>query len=180
MCFAKWPDDINVWKACLRLSCPANTWSIEWLYWIAERVFWRALTQEKVDIEIVLASYQEVCPQAQGLVPIALMSVGLEIVLREDRQPSQSPYESINKLLEVLPDSDKGDVIPELLLGTRDWILGWGTKPHEHIRDIFAVFVDQMEALVKQGHIERNVTYERAINFVRELQKRREALDAST
>jgi hypothetical protein len=36
-----------------------------------------------------------------------------------------------------------------------------------------------MEELAKQGHIERNVAYECAIDFVRELQKRREALETS-
>jgi hypothetical protein len=180
MCFAPWPNDIDVWKACLASPCPASASPIEWLYWVAECAFRGAVTQETIDIEIVLAAYQEAYPQALSLVPMALMSVGLELVLGEGRQPSQSTYESVNKLLEVMPDSDKGDVVPEWLLGTRDWILGWGKAPVEHIGDLFAVFVDQMEELVKEGHIERNVTYERAISFVRELQNRREALDVST
>jgi hypothetical protein len=180
MFFASHPDDIDVWKACLASPCPAGASPIAWLFWATEGAFWEAVTQETIDIKIVLATYQEVCPQARGLVPMALMSVGLELVLGEDPQPSQSTYESVNKLLEVLPDSDKGDVIPEWLLGTRDWLLGWGRRPHDKIGDLFAVFVDQMEELVKQGHLERNVTYERAIEFVRELQNRRDALDVST
>jgi hypothetical protein len=180
MYFAMRPDDIDVWKACLALPCPASASPIGWLYWVAERAFWRVVTQGTIGIEIALATYQEACPQARGLVPIALMSVGLELVLREDPRPSQSTYESVNKLLQVLPDSDKGDVIPEWLLGTRDWVLGRGREYKEHIGDLFAVFVDQMEELVKQGHLERNATYERAIEFVRELQNRREALDVST
>jgi hypothetical protein len=177
MCFAGWPDDIDVWKACLSSPCPSTASPIEWLYWVAARAFWIAVTQETIGIETVLATYQEACPQARGLVPMALMSAGLVLVLREDPHTSQSTYESVNKLLEILPDSDKGDVIPEWLLGTRDWVLD---ERDESRVDLFAVFVDQMEELVKQGHLERNVTYERAIQFVRELQNRRDALDVSS
>jgi hypothetical protein len=180
MSFAKQPNNIDVWKACLASPYPSSASPIEWLYWVAEFAFYRAMTQETVGMETVLETYQEACPQARGLVPIALMSVGLQLVLREGPEPSQSTYENVTKLLEVLPDSDKGDVIPEWLLGTRKWVLGRGRSFQEPIGDLLAVFVDQMEELVKQGHIERNVTYERAIQFVRELQNRRDALDVST
>ena len=110
---------------------------------------------------------------------MALMSVGLELVMPEDPQPSRAVYESVNKLLKILPDSDKGEVIPEWLLGSRDWKLGFRRRSDEHIRDLFAVFIDHMEELVRQGRLERNVTYKRAINFVQELEKRREALATS-
>lgn len=173
--FASRLDDIDVWKSCLASPCPAGPSSAEWLFWVAEGTFSYAVTQETMDIETVLATYQEVCPQARGLVPMALMSVGLQLILRNYPRPSQSTYESVYKLLKVLPDSDKGEVIPEWLLGTRDWILGRG----ERIGDLLVVFVDQMEESVKQGHLKRNVTYEQAISFVRELRKRREALATS-
>ncbi|MCL4297453.1 MAG: NACHT domain-containing protein [Anaerolineae bacterium] len=176
MCFARRPDDIDVWKACLASPCPASASPIEWLYWVAEYAFRRAITQETIDVEIVLATYQETCPQARGLVPIALMSNGLHLILQENPQVDHLTYERVNKLLKVLPNSDKGKVIPEWLLGTRDWILSGG----ERIQDLLAVFVEQMKMLVKQGHIERNETYESAIKFVRELHNRREALDVST
>jgi len=178
MCFAPQPDNIDVWKDCLALPCPASASPIGWLYWVAEYAFHRAVTQETTGIDIVLAAYQETCPQTRGLAPIALMSVALLVL--EDPQSSQSTYQSVNKLLEVLPDSDKGGVIPEWLLGTRDWTLAWRRKSDEQIGDLFAVFVDQIEELVKQGHIERNATYERAIEFVRELQNRRANLDVSS
>ncbi|MBE7550681.1 MAG: NACHT domain-containing protein [Anaerolineales bacterium] len=180
MCCGSQPVDIDVWKACLASPCPASLSSIEWLFGVAETAFWRAVIENTIGIESVLATYQETCPQARGLIPIALMCVGLQLILREDSQPSKSTYESVNKLLEVLPDSDKGDVIPEWLLGTRDWILWRGRTYDEHIGDLLVVFMDQMEELVRQGHIERDVTYERAINFVRELQNRRKTLDVST
>ncbi len=179
MYFADRPNDIDVWQACLALPCPASSSPLIWLFGAAERAFWTAVTPETKNIEIVLATYQEACPQARGLAPMALMSVGLALLLSEDSQPSQSTYESVNKLLEVLPDSDKGNVIPEWLLGTRDWIINRGREHDERMGDLFVVFVDQMEELVKQGHLERNETYERAINFVRELQNRREILEVS-
>ena len=84
------------------------------------------------------------------------------------------------KLLKILPDSDKGHVIPEWLLGTRDWTLGGRKRHDQQIGDLFTVFVAQMEELVEQGHIERNATYERAIEFVQELRNRRDTLDVST
>jgi hypothetical protein len=178
MCFATRPDHIDEWKACLASPCPASASPREWLYWVVEHTIWEAMIYGKTDIKTALATYQGTCPQTRGLVPIALVSVGLGL-LPEGRQPSQPICASVNKLLEVLPDSDKGDVIPEWLLGTRDWVLsGWNISDI-HIGDLFAVFVTKMEELAEQGHIERNVTYECAIKFVRELQNRREALDAS-
>ncbi len=179
MYFAVRPVDVDVWKACLVSPCPASASPIEWLSWVAERAFHRALTQEAIGIGITLATYQEACPQVWGVVPIVLMCVGLRLLLYEDLPMDQSTYKNVNKLLEILPDSNKGHVIPEWLVGTRDWILGWGRTHDDHIGDLFAVFVDQMEELAKQGHIERNVAYECAIDFVRELQKRREALETS-
>ena len=182
MYFALRFDDIDVWKACLAWPCPASASPIKWLFWVAENTFCQALTQETTDIGTVLAAYQEACPQARGLVPMALMSVGLHLILPEDTflpknlQTSKSTHECINKLLEVLPDSDRGDMIPEWLLGTSNWILGWNILRG----DLFTIFIDKMEELVKQGHIKRNATYERAIKFVRELQNRREALNVST
>lgn len=181
VCFALYFADIDVWEACLVSPCPESASPIEWLYGVAEHVFYRVIAHEEaISIGDVLAAYQVACPQALGLVPLALMSVGLMIVLHEDPQSRQSPYESVNKLLEVLPDSDKGNVIPEWLLGTCDWTLDLWGRPDMHIGDLFAVFINQMEELIKLGHLERNATYERAINFVRELQNRRDALDASS
>jgi len=175
MCFARKINDIDLWMACLASPCPASASPIEWFYWVAEYVFWKSIGDEAIDINVVIAAYQEICLEARGLVPIALMSVGCELIQPRIRQ-SHLPFEKLNRLLEVLPDSDKGDVIPEWLLGTRNWVF----DNHRKVKgiDLLAQFVDQMEKLVKQGDIERNATYERGIKFVRELQKRRDALDS--
>jgi hypothetical protein len=41
-------------------------------------------------------------------------------------------------------------------------------------------FIEEMEQLVKEGYLEQDETYENAINFVKELQKKRDALVATT
>jgi hypothetical protein len=113
-------DDIDEWKACLALPCPGNALPIEWQYWVAECVFRRGVIKDPINIDIVFASYQEIFPQARGLVPFALMSDVLTLTLSENLQLDQLPYELVNKLLRILPDCDKDDAIPEWLLGTRD------------------------------------------------------------
>jgi len=49
-------------------------------------------------------------------------------------------------------------------------------NPNMNIGDLLACFIEEMEKLVAVGVLERDMAYERAINFVKELQARREAL----
>lgn len=182
MCFVKRPDNIDVWKACLASPCPVSALPLNWLYWVADYAFYRALIQETIDFEIVIATYGEVCPQALGLVSFVLICLALEQVARNEMpQASESEYESINKILKVLSRSNKDEATEELLLKTADW----RTKsPARYVakytnNDLLVTFTMQMKKLVKQGHIEQTATYERAIRFVRELQSRREALDSN-
>lgn len=177
MVFSIQPNDIGVWKACLAAPCPENASQTEWLSWVAERSFFEALTQDGIDVENVLETYQETCPQACGLIPIALMSVALRLEQSvAEKLTPQVQRASIIKLFEILPDSNRGEVIEEWLVGTREWILGWGKVPNER-GDLFLIFIKRMEELVKQGHLEQDTTYERAMRFVEDLRNRREAIE---
>jgi hypothetical protein len=51
-----------------------------------------------------------------------------------------------------------------------------GGVPYRRIRDFLIVFVEEMAKLVERGVLVQDTTYERAINVVKELQKRRETL----
>jgi len=86
-------------------------------------------------------------------------------------------YEGVVRLLKTLPNSDDGAVIHDWLSGTRKWCLATlSMEPDREIGDLLTVFVKEMAKLIECGVLEQDTTYECAINFVKELQKRREAL----
>jgi hypothetical protein len=167
---------LEEWKACLASPCPEGG-SIAWLLWCIELSFIDVLGNEHPPVlKVLVENFKEACPHARGLVPIALMSAGLTVT-RSDRYRLVD-LEDLVELLEILPGSDDGEVVPDWLLGTRDWFLGRGRRglSNEPIEDLLTTFVEQMEELAEQGTLKRDATYERAINFVEELRERREAL----
>lgn len=180
MSFVRQVDDIDAWRVCLTSPYPMIGSQTGWSYWIAQYAFRKAIFQETVDVHSILVVYQNACPQVIGLVPIALMSIGLELILRKDLQLRLSFTKYITNILEILPGSDKGNIVVEWLSGTCDWVLGRGKEHDQYIGDLLAVFMEEMEKLVQEGHIGCNETYERAIQFVQELQRRRDALEVSS
>ncbi len=125
-------------------------------------------------LKIFAENFKQACPHARGLVPIALMSAGLAVTTSDNYRLLD--WENLIMLLEILPGSDDGEVLPDWLMGTRKWILAIGEKTDGHIGDLLTVFIEQMEGLVEQGTLKRDAIYERAMNFVEELWERREAL----
>ena len=176
MGFASGPRAIDEWKISLLAPCPKGALPTAWLYWAAEHVFTGAATNRTpLDLGDIVEAYKESCPHVRGLVPMVLMSVGLMLIWNTYHSQPLPPYEGIAKILKTLPHSDDGEVLHDWLLGTRRWLLAWGKEPKEDIGELLAVFAEDMERLVEGGELERDATYERAINFVRELRERRDA-----
>ncbi len=72
---------VDEWKACLR-AYPKGCSSAAWLYWIAEAIFSRTVQKElTLDLGDLIEAYKESCPLGRGLISIALISNGLELVL---------------------------------------------------------------------------------------------------
>ena len=177
MAFATTPKDINEWKACLIAPCPERGSAFLWLFWAAEFGFIYLLTNEtRPDIEGASKAYNEACPHMRGLTPIALMCAGLNMIFTSYHNKTPLRVERLTRVLKSLPGSDDGEVAPEWLSGTRDWVLGVGRKTYDNLGDLLSVFVEEIEKLAEEGKLERNATYNRAIEFVNELRERREAL----
>lgn len=175
MAVAKAAESIDDWTACLATQCPEGASSEDWLSWVAQRAFTDgARKQTTPGLEILVEAFKEVCPHARGLVPIALMSAGLDLEGGERHEPPD--VEAIARLLGVLPSSDDGEIIPDWLSGTRAWTLGGYYHWDRDIGDLLAVFVAKMEELAQKGVLERDTTYERAMSFLEELRQRRQAL----
>jgi hypothetical protein len=180
------------WKACLKSPWPESALPLEWLLWAAESKFRRAAMQEippatqeiSVDLDAWIAAYQEACPQACGLVPLVLPSVGLVIIRMLEGERQQIAHESLRRILKVLPDSDKREVIPDWLWGTREWVMEHWMMGQNQGRgfdgDLLASFIEEVKELAVRGVIEEDTPYEHAMNFVHRLRERREALPIPT
>lgn len=180
MTYAMRPRTINEWKLCLAAPTPKEGASSEWLFLIAEFVFDDATHRRFIaDVETAVKAYKEARPHARGLVPMALLSVGLNMILEHKSNPHQLRPESMTAILKVLPDSDDGEVMPDWLAGTRDWFLGSAIYDND-VGDLLSAFIEDITELSEQGLIERDATFERAIKFVENLRERREALDPSS
>jgi NACHT domain len=178
--YARRPQTINEWTACLAAPSPEKGSSSAWLLWVAELTFAQAAqNQFMVDVEGAVKAYKEACPHIRGLVPIALVCAGLSIIFAPKRAYDQLNPEHVTAILEVLPGSDDNEVTPDWLLGTRDWALGLGRKYNDNIGDLLSAFIENIAKLSEQGLIERDATYERAVEFVESLKRRRETLEAS-
>lgn len=93
-------------------------------------------------------------------------------------QPNSLLYDNIEAILQILSNSDKENIASDWLLGTRNWeILTRGKTSEEEIGDLLEEFVHAMDKLVEEGYIKRNDDYEDAIQYVKDLQKRRYTLE---
>jgi hypothetical protein len=179
MCCTITVRTIDEWKTCLIAPCPKSAPSVNWLYWVAERVFNRAVVQRKntPDIEAIVEAYKDVCPHARGLLPIALISTVVRLGISRFYSRTNSNYDNYAAILKILSNSDPSEVMQDWLVGTREWNL---LDHDKHIKDLLTVFTQQIKKLVKQGALNRDAVYERAINFVEELPARREAISSSS
>ena len=175
MAFARRLDDLARWKACIITPCPSKGPPIKWQFWVVECACNYALGGGNDQyLESVLETYKEIYPHLRGLIPIALMCAGLSVIY-ESTKRMETPYKrkKILALLQYLPGSDDGEVMPEWLTGTHDWYLGWVGRS---VGDLLSTFLREIEKVAEQKIIERDAAYVQAVNFVKELQERRDAL----
>jgi NACHT domain-containing protein len=172
MSFATHVKNLQQWKICLAGASPEyNTAS--WFSWIVEYVIRQGAHDPTIDLDDTLREFTESCPSLKGLLPFALMSVSLGILLEQGEERKSDPRESIGRVLRILPMCDDGEIVPEFLLGTRDWVLGSGRKIGDEIGDLFPFFEQAVTRAVHQGTIDRDDSYKRAISFVRDLRAKR-------
>ncbi len=174
-------QDVDEWRECLSAPCPQSASSLDWLFWVAISVFSRTVHDKNLEIGSVVAAYQMACPQALGLIPIALMSVMLRIYGRRKYKPAHTPDRELTAYVQVLSNSNGGKILPEWLAGTDNWDHNFfKAENYRFTSDLLADYMSNMKKWVEAGYIEKNADYERAVEFVRELKERREAIDAES
>jgi hypothetical protein len=187
LCFATTPENIEEWKACLTSPGPDSATEKQWLFWIASNSFQKVFFQKNnINLDEVVAAYKEALPHLCGLVPIALVSTVYEYICtrrfiliedKNEKDQTNSLIAGLSELFKILPNSGNGEIDQELLIGTCKWQnIYFDSK----CQDLLMKFIEEMEQLVKEGYLEQDETYENAINFVKELQKKRDALVATT
>lgn len=170
-------DDLTIWKVCLNSPCPEGAPSVLWLYAAACASFWKALTSGAIALDTAVMAYQEALVDHRGLVPFALMTIGLGkpgIGLERHNPVDKTVF---RRILEVLATQDGADAIPEWLLGTRQWRHEMDNLDGPTV-DLLAVFAARIERHVERGELERDAVCERAIALVQGLKERRDAIDS--
>ncbi|HEY9694413.1 MAG TPA: NACHT domain-containing protein [Oculatellaceae cyanobacterium] len=174
MCCAITLRNTDEWKTCLTAQCPNSATNQIWLYWVAQAVFKKVVAKKDLaSLESFITAYKTACPDFCGLVPIALISVGRYLHEAEFNAENQQERDSFSNLLKVLPNSGDGEIDQELLLGTCEWE---NFPSFDSGEDLLIAFTERAQELVKNGLLEKNSIYERAINFINELQKYRDSI----
>ncbi len=171
-------NDIEMWKECVKSPCPSTESSDAWYYGVAERIIKKSLYQDIDTIKSIISAYQESCPKTQSLMPIALISNGLKLLLNEILEKKPIPYEHITKILSVLPESNNGEILLDWFLGTKKWMLTIGWE-HKDIGYFFSIFIDKIELAISENHLERNAITENALLFVNDLKNKRDSINQS-
>ncbi len=140
------------------------------------------MNQEEGDFETVLTSFQGACPHALGVLPLALVSVGLEQVQIWEGVEDHSMREKLTFLLKILPGSNRDQIISNWLVASQEWIIFHRMNVGDEtmrIGDVLKVFVEKMSLLVEDGVVERNEIYDQAIYFVEELRNQRTTINSN-
>ncbi|MCA6597796.1 MAG: NACHT domain-containing protein [Pseudanabaena sp. M046S1SP1A06QC] len=121
--------DIEVWGNCIANNSPDNDMEYAWSNFILQVVFKRILTEELIELGKVIIVYQSACPKLVSLIPMALISTGLNLFagIMSSTPSNNASYAYLTnifeKILKVLPNSNNNQINEELLLGTREWHL---------------------------------------------------------
>ena len=178
MLFTGWPNNIVEWRSCLSLPCPPSEEPFAWQHWVADFAFRNALRKETINFRELVATYQDVYVESGWLVPLVLMSTILSFDTHLLAQPNSLLYDNIEALFQILSNSDKEDIEPDWLLGTRSWTTyGGRRRRYEDEGDLLESFIIEAEKFVEEGYIKRNDHYEGTLQYVKELQKRRDFLE---
>ena len=170
--------DIDEWKICIAESCPNGKNKQDWLNIFAYYLFRQELIKEDVkDLEKVIAFFKANFPHASGLIPIILISVISEMFNFDKRRINHFHHKHTTfvEVLKILSNSNDDETIEELLLDTREW----ANIRNKEGQDLLINFIKEAENLVEIGILKKDIIYERAINYVSDLQQRRDALIVS-
>jgi hypothetical protein len=160
--------DIDEWKTCIAEPCPNGNNKQDWINIFAYYLFRQELIKEDLkDLEKVIAFFKANFPHASGLVPITLIYVVCQIFNLDRRliniKRFNHKHVAFVQVLKILSDSNtnNSEIIKEILLYTREW----GPLPDKKAQDLLINFIKEAENLVDAGILEKDLIYERAINY---------------
>lgn len=175
MAFATHAKNLQQWKACLAAASPVHD-TAPWLFWVVEYLIRNGAVDSRIDLNEALSVFKACRPSFKGLVPLALISAALGILLEQREERRLLSRDSVSVIMRALALCEEGESVQDFTEGTRDWVLGSGRKIDDEIGDLFTFFLEQMTWATQEGLIEKDDAYERAIGFVRDLQVKRNDL----
>ena len=98
--------NIDNWRNCLHSSCQDNSLSRYLLLLSMEDLLSNTLLSNTLDIKNIVENYRNICSQTRELIPIALISIGIDIVSINPHftQTGKINYPTFIEIIEVLPD----------------------------------------------------------------------------
>jgi hypothetical protein len=163
--------NIDNWRNFLQSSCQDNSLSRYLILWSMEYSLSNAL-----NIKNTVENYRNICSQTRELIPIALISLGIDIVSINVHFTKTGKINDpvFIEIIAVLPDDPieyNDNEIKNILVGTRDW-----KTRYNHIGDLLITFTKQMKQLAQQGILEQDSRYEKALIFVENLRDYRDSI----
>ena len=182
-CFTS-TKNIDNWRNFLHSSCQDNSLSRYLLLSSMEELLSNSNT---LGIKNIVENYRNICSQTRELIPIVLMSLGIDIVSINPHftQTGKINYPAFIEIIEVLPNDSieyNDNEIKNILVGTRDWQTSFNTNrivlENEEAKcwDLITNFIEQMKKIAQQGILEQDSRYEKALIFVENLRDYRDSI----
>ena len=182
-CFTS-TKNIDTWRNFLHSSCQDNSLSRYLLLSSMEELLSNSNT---LGIKNIVENYRNICSQTRELIPIVLMSLGIDIVSINPHftQTGKINYPAFIEIIEVLPNDSieyNDNEIKNILVGTRDWQTSFNTNrivlENEEAKcwDLITNFIEQMKKIAQQGILEQDSRYEKALIFVENLRDYRDSI----
>ena len=146
--------NIDNWRNCLHSSCQDNSLSRYLLLLSMEDLLSNTLLSNTLDIKNIVENYRNICSQTRELIPIALISIGIDIVSINPHftQTGKINYPTFIEIIEVLPDDSieyNDNEIKNILVGTRDWKTRWLSSHRKVLKNEEAQCWDLLTNFIK-------------------------------
>lgn len=162
--FATSPSDIHEWKEVLKTPPETLDMNFQVFLVIASWSFSKFIGHPNSELESLLKAYQECYPSSVGLIPIVLISLGLEILLTYHEKleafPENRHITYLTQVLDILVNVFAELKVPDdLLIGTKEWRFRSSSpkKYRDKNVDLLSMFLREVKIIAEQNVIDQRL-----------------------
>ncbi|NRT87285.1 NACHT domain-containing protein [Clostridium beijerinckii] len=163
-------NTIEIWSEALTYI-PFENNKIKWIYWSIEQTIGKVCMHTRENLRKVIEMYKSVCPEANGVLPIGLISIALNRKSQNDRE---AYIYLVKNIIHFLPNCSKEEINNEWLISTEEWLID--SLDNENAIDLLEEFKNELIVLANTDKGEADDLYNSAINYIIEIIKLRRSL----